>query len=210
MPRPIKLGERALEEVSSFIYLGSNVDTEGGTDKDIRINKARTTYALLRKVWDSRQISRSTKIRIFNSNVKSILFYGAETWRFKPISEKFVHTFMNRCLRRILRIWWPNRISNQDLWQQTNQLPQFTQIQKRKWQWIGHTLRKDPDTISRQTLQWNPQGKSRQGRPKNTWRGRPKNTWRRSVLDEMRKAAKNRVRWREIVLSLCSTQGQHA
>jgi hypothetical protein len=40
----------------------------------------------------------------------------------------------------------------------------------RKWKWIGHTLRKDQNNITRQGLDWNPQGKRRMGRPRVTWK----------------------------------------
>ena len=89
-----------------------------------------------------------------------------------------------------------------------NQLPPPLQIRKRKWTWIGHTLRKDPSSITRQALKWNPQGKRR--------RRSPRNIWRRSVEDEMSNAghswhtlaqmAQNRVRWRGIVSGLCYAQ----
>ena len=80
------------------------------------------------------------------------------------------------------------------------------EIRKRKWGWLGHTLRKPMEDITRQALEWNPHGKR--------GRGRPKNTWRRTVLEEangMKKTwaeikcdAKNRVRWRILVDALCS------
>ena len=46
-----------------------------------RIGKARTAFLLLRPVWRSKEISLRTKLRIFNTNVKSVFMYGAETWR---------------------------------------------------------------------------------------------------------------------------------
>jgi len=49
------------------------------------------------------------------------------------------------------------------------------QIRKRKWGWLDHALQKPTDDITRQALEWNPQGKRS--------RGRPKNTWRRTVLE---------------------------
>ena len=81
--RPNVLGDRPLEEVNSFTYLGSNVDQQGGTDADIRIRigKARTAFHQLKNVWRSTVLSTKTKLRIFNSIVKSVLLYGAETWR---------------------------------------------------------------------------------------------------------------------------------
>ena len=68
-----------LEEVTSFVYLGSVVSIDGGCDEDIkvRINKARVAFNMLRKVWSSRVISRRTKFRIFNTSVKAILLYGS-------------------------------------------------------------------------------------------------------------------------------------
>ncbi|XP_055384586.1 uncharacterized protein LOC129614181 [Condylostylus longicornis] len=44
------------------------------------------------------------------------------------------------------------------------------QIKRRKWRWIGHTLRRPSEAIARQALEWNPQGKRRVGRPRTTWR----------------------------------------
>ena len=74
--KPIRLGDNEIEDVTSFTNLGSIVDTSGGTDQDIkiRIGKARTAYILLRKIWNSRELSRPTKFRIFKSNVKAVLF----------------------------------------------------------------------------------------------------------------------------------------
>jgi len=48
-----------LEEVISFVYLGSKVSIDGGSDEEIkvRINKARVAFNMLRKVWSSKAIS---------------------------------------------------------------------------------------------------------------------------------------------------------
>ena len=79
------------------------------------------------------------------------------------------------------------------------------QVKRRKWKWIGHTLRKGNETIEREALDWNPQEKRR--------RGRPKQTWRRSVHSEalekglswgeVKRMARNRIRWRHFVDALC-------
>jgi hypothetical protein len=49
----------------------------------------------------------------------------------------------------ILRIWWPNIISNKDLWKVTGQEDINAEIRKRKFRWIGHTLRKEDGKISK-------------------------------------------------------------
>ena len=83
---------------------------------------------------------------------------------------------LNRCVRCTLRIWWPNIISNKDLWKVTGQEDINLEIRKRKSRWIGHTLRKEDGEIPKAALLWNPQG--------NRKRGRPRNSWRRSIIKE--------------------------
>ena len=210
----VRLSEGELEEVTSFTYLGSIVNTTGGTEQDIkaRIGKARTAFSLLNKLWRSREISTRTKVRLFNTNVKSVLLYGSETWRTTVRSDLKIQSCLNNFLRRILRIWWPDKIRNEDLWERTDQIPPTLQVKKKKWTWVGHVIRKHPSSITRQALKWNPQGKRK--------RGRPRNTWRRSLHKELEEQgykwkdleekAQNRVRWRAIVCGLCSTRSEKA
>ena len=75
---PITVGGEQLEEVDSFTYLGSVIDKGGGTDVDVgaRISKARAAFNMLGNIWKSKEIRTETKLRIFNSNVKSVLLYG--------------------------------------------------------------------------------------------------------------------------------------
>ena len=87
----------------------------------------------------STEISTGTKLRIFNSNIKSVLLYGCETWRTTKALHQKIQCFVNTCLRRILGIRWPDRISNTDLWERAGQEPLAKQILQRKWGWIGHT-----------------------------------------------------------------------
>ncbi|VDO89009.1 unnamed protein product [Schistosoma margrebowiei] len=80
---PITLDGETLENVQSFTYLGSIIDEQGGSDADVkaRIGKARTAFLQLKNIWNSKQLSINIKVRIFNTNVKAVLLYGAETWR---------------------------------------------------------------------------------------------------------------------------------
>nr|KAG5699060.1 hypothetical protein BaRGS_025454 [Batillaria attramentaria] len=110
------------------------------------------------------------KLRIFNSSVKSVLLYGCETWRKRKTMQQKIQTFLNTCLRRIFNIRWPEKIRNEELWERAGQEPVAKQILRRKWGWIGHTLRKPASSTTRQALTWNPQGKRKRGRPRNSWR----------------------------------------
>ena len=142
------------------------MDKSGGTDTEVktRIGKARSACNLPKKVWNSREHGTSTKVCLFNSNVKSVLLYGAESWRTTKASMKKIQTFVNQCLRRILRIHWPETISNENLWARAQQTPVEEDIQRRRWRWLGHMLCKLPCSIGRQALNWNPQGQLKRGR----------------------------------------------
>nr|KAG5691089.1 hypothetical protein BaRGS_027593 [Batillaria attramentaria] len=165
---------------------------------------------MLKNVWASKVVSIRTKLRIFNSNVKSVLLYGCETWRTTKTMQQKIQTFLNTCLRRIFNIRWPEKIRNEELWERAGQEPVAKQILRRKWGWIGHTLRKPASSTTRQALTWNPQGKRK--------RGRPRNSWRRDTEAELykegtnwtgvAKIAQNRVRWRRVFDGICSTWSQ--
>ena len=60
-----------------------------------------------------------------------------------------LQVFINKCLRKILRIFWPDQITNKELWKRNKQPRKDLQIRKRKWGWPGHTLRKPSDDITR-------------------------------------------------------------
>ena len=208
----ITVGGKPLEVVENFTYLGSVIDHSGGTAADVRsrVAQARTAFKNLDKIWRDRTISTKTKIRLFNSNVKSALLYGCETLSLNLSSLKKVQTFVNGCLRRILRIFWPERIRSEELWNRAGQRPIREEITQRRWRWLGHTLRKPRNSITRQSLQWNPQGKRS--------RGRPRTTWRRNLEEEMKasghswrditRMAQDRREWGTVVRGLYPLQGE--
>ena len=107
--------------------------------------------------------------------------------------------------RNIIGIKWPIKISNKNLWQRTKQEPVSRTITTRKWKWLGHTLRKPNTNITRQALDWNPQGHRKRGRPKNTWKRdlatetqKIGKTW-----GEVKTIAKDRKKWKATVIALC-------
>lgn len=208
----VKLQESELEEVDTFTYLGSVINKQGGADEDIkmRIGKARAVFMSLKNIWKSKQISQKTKVRLFNSNVKSVLLYGSETWRLNKTNTSRIQKFINSCLRRIYQVRWQDKISNHDLWHRANQTPAEWEIKKRKWRWIGHTLRKPPTSITRKALSWNPQGKRRRGRPKNTWRRDLEADTRQMGFkwSEIESLAQDRKRWRTTVDGLYPSRGE--
>ena len=74
----------------------------------------RESFSKLRRVWLSKSLRKGTKIRIFNACVKSVLLCGCESCLVTKEIERKIQTFVNRRLRYILRIWWPNIISSKE------------------------------------------------------------------------------------------------
>jgi hypothetical protein len=64
----------------------------------------------LRGIWKNKNIRIKTKLKICNSNVKAILLYGCETWKVTNSITQKLRSFINRCLRRILNVRWPDVI----------------------------------------------------------------------------------------------------
>ena len=86
-----------------------------GSDVTVEIGKARAAFAMLKNIWAYGGISMRTKLRIFNSNVKSVLLYRCETWQTTQAMQQKIQTFFNTCLRRIYKMQWQEKIPNEDL-----------------------------------------------------------------------------------------------
>ncbi|PVD26796.1 hypothetical protein C0Q70_14474 [Pomacea canaliculata] len=155
----IKLNGEEIEEVDSVTYLGSKMSNTGDVEVEIRARmaKASQAFASLRR----------------ESNVISTLFYGSQSWKMSKIICHKLDVFQTRCLRRILNIFWPNTITNEELHRRTETESITTQVQQRRWRWIGHVLRQQTADLSTVALRWTPDG-------------RPKETWRRTVEREMK------------------------
>ena len=86
----------------------------------------------------------------------------------KIISHK-LEVFQNKCLRRILHIYWPQTISNYELHRRMGTEPIIQLVRRKRWKWISHVLRMAPAALPRVALRWTPDGCRKRGRPKETW-----------------------------------------
>ncbi|VDP35815.1 unnamed protein product [Schistosoma curassoni] len=124
------------EDVKTFTYLGSIIDEQGGSDAYVkaRIGKARAAYLQLNNIWDSKQQSTANiKVTIFNTSIKTVLPYEVESWRTTKAIIQKIQVFTNSYLLKILRSCWPDTISNNLLWEKTNQIPVDEEIRKKRW-----------------------------------------------------------------------------
>ena len=92
-----------MEQTDNFVYLGGNISTNEGSEGDIsrRIGLARGIVQSLSKIWSSREISKNTKLLVYETLVLSVLLYNSETWTLKVTQQNRLKVFEMACLRRI-------------------------------------------------------------------------------------------------------------
>ena len=120
---------------------------------------------------------------------------------------KEIDVFRNRYLRRIIKIKWQDKTSNRELLERPNVERLSEEVRRRRWRFIGHIFRQQPDNYCVTALTWTPEGKRKRGRPTTTWRRtvekeRSKAGWQ--SWREVRTAAQDRDRWRAYVEALCA------
>jgi hypothetical protein len=116
---------------------------------NIRIGKTSTAFRNLGNIWKSRKISRKRKIRLYKSNVKSVLLYAAETWKTNKGIEIRLRGFEGRYLRRILGVRWQDRVRNKDVTDRTAIRDINLEIKHRRWRYLGHVLRMEEENITK-------------------------------------------------------------
>ena len=122
----------------------------------------------LQYIWKSNKYTTKTKIRLYNGNVKSILLYGSECWRVVKGDTTKINAFHNGCLRKICRIFWPNKICNVELYMKTDCNSAVLEIKRLRLRWLGHVLKMPKDSIPKLALSWIPPRKRKRGPPKMT------------------------------------------
>ena len=96
-------------------------------DVEARLGKARTVYRAIDKWWKTKIIGRAAKVTIFNSIVKAVLLYASESRTTTQRMTDRPQVFINKGLRRILNIHWPDRTANKELWDLSCQEPVLDQ-----------------------------------------------------------------------------------
>jgi len=90
MNTKIRLSREVLEEVESFVYLGSIFTCDGNCTQDRkRLAKGRSNMQSLSTVWKSKDISTTTKFRLLNALVWSVAIYGIEGWTLCSKEERY-------------------------------------------------------------------------------------------------------------------------
>ncbi|CAG9831529.1 unnamed protein product [Diabrotica balteata] len=123
--------KRITEEiVTHYNYLGA-------------IIKARSTFNRMGAFFRSLNLSLDTKVRMLRYYVFSVLFYGVKSWTLKDICRK-LEAFEMWLYRRILKIPWTDRVTNEEVLKRMNQTREvLITIKSRKLQFFGHIMQNE-------------------------------------------------------------------
>ena len=107
---------------------------------------------------------------MYSSNILNVLLYGSECWKLTAKLAHKLETFQNRCLWKILSVFWPTTITNEELLHKTDATYLAMQIKRQIWRWLEHVCQMSPGALPKTALHWTAAGRRRCGRPKETWR----------------------------------------
>ena len=106
-----------VETVSDFIFLGSKITADGDCSHEIKrsLPLGRKVMTNLDSIFKSRDITLPTKAHLVKAMVFPVVMYGCESWTVKKAECRIIHAFELWCWRRLLRVPWTARRSNQSV-----------------------------------------------------------------------------------------------
>ena len=187
-----------VETVSDFIFLGSKITTGGDCSQEIkrRLLLGRKVMTFLDSIFKSRDITLPTKVRLVKAMVFSVVIYGCESWTVKKAECQRIDAFELWCWKRLLRVPWTARRSNQSILKEISPGCFLEGMMlKLKLQYFGHLMQR-VDSLEKTTLggigqiMSQPQATRRLAMLKNSHQGCCKPSWV-SICE-----------WKEVPLSL--------
>ena len=112
-----QIDDETVETVSDFIFLGSKIDADGDCSHEIksRLLLGRKVMTNLDSILKSRDLTLPTKVRLVKAMVFPVVMYGCESWTVKKAERRRIDAFELWCWRRLLRVPWTARRSNQSI-----------------------------------------------------------------------------------------------
>ena len=106
-----------VETVADFIFLGSQITADGDCSHEIKrhLLLGRKVMTHLDSILKSRDIILSTKVCLVKAMVFPVVMYGCESWTIKIAERQRIDAFELWCWRRLLRVPWTTRRSNQSI-----------------------------------------------------------------------------------------------
>ena len=134
-----------METVRDFILLGSKITADGDCSHEIKrfLLPGRKTMINLDSILKSRYITLLTKVHLVKTMDFPVVMYGCESWTIKKAEHRRIDTFELWCWRRLLRVPWTARRSNQSILKEISPEYSFKRMMlKLKLQYFGHLLQR--------------------------------------------------------------------
>lgn len=139
------LGERGSEPWRKVKHLGSLLDSS--KDIELRIARANAAFASLNNIWRRKNLVRLEKrLHLFQAFVMPHLTYNIGAQAMNKSFEERLDIAHRKMVRRVLGIFYPNRISNENLYRISKQQPISATAKQSRWRLFGHLLRQDEQT----------------------------------------------------------------
>ena len=140
-----------METVTDFIFLGYKITADGDCSHEIkrRLLLGRKSMTNLDSILKSRDITLPTKVHLVRAIVFPVVMYGCESWTIKKTEHRRIGAFELWCWRRLLRVPWTARRSNQSILKEIS--PEYLLeglMFKLKLQYFGH-LRRRADSLEK-------------------------------------------------------------
>ena len=106
-----------METVADFIFLGSKITADGDCSHEIKrhLFLGRKVMTNIDSILKSRDTTLPTKVRLVKAMVSPVVMYGCESWTIKKAEHQRIDAFELWCWRRLLRVPWTARRSNQPI-----------------------------------------------------------------------------------------------
>ena len=117
-----EIDEETVETVSDFIFWGSKITADGDCSHEIKrhLLLGRKVMTALDSILKCRDITLQTKVCLVKAMVFPVVMYGCESWTVKKTEPQRIDAFELWCWRRLLRVPWTARRSNQSILRETN------------------------------------------------------------------------------------------
>ena len=193
----IYINGKRLEQVDTFVYLGSKVKNDSSCSDDVKTRLAMGMNVLVKltRIWKNKCVSKSTKIRLMRALVWPVATYGCESWTLKKEEERRIQAFENKCVRKLLRIPWTKLMTNEEVYKMAGSKSELlNHIKSRKLRYFGHVMRKTQDSIERSLMVGLVEGIRARGRPRICWLDNVV-TWTRMSGTSLLRATQDRKYW---------------
>ena len=132
-----------VETVADFIFLGSKITADGDCSYEIKrhLLLGRKVMTNLDSILKSRDIILPTKFRLVKAMVFPVVMYGCESWTIKKAEHRRIDAFELWCWRRLLRVLWTARRSNQSILKEISREYSLERLMlKQNLQYFGHPM----------------------------------------------------------------------